>query len=116
MAGGAETAEVVLSPTSATNEVGSSHTITAIVLDEDGDPVEGAEVTFVVEGATATTNSNGEATFTYTGVNEGRAIPSWPPRATRTLTSPPKLGTPSRSPSLRTEFRWPMLVLTRRCS
>ncbi len=80
---GAGTAEIVLSPTSATSELGSSHTVTAIVLDENEDPAEGVEVTFVVEGAnaatgTATTNSDGEATFTYPGVNEGHdSIVAW---------------------------------------
>ncbi|MDY0387756.1 MAG: Ig-like domain-containing protein [Methanolobus sp.] len=69
---------IVLSPASATNPVGTSHTVTATVQDDDGSPVESKEVTFeVVTGPHAEmstsvyTDSNGEATFTYLGTDEG---------------------------------------------
>jgi hypothetical protein len=64
---------IVLSPTSATNPVGTQHTVTAKVTNGNGQPVSGALVTFDVisgpnQGATGTdtTDANGEATFTYT--------------------------------------------------
>jgi hypothetical protein len=65
---------VVLSPLSATNPVGAQHTVTATVVDTNGNPVQGRLVTFQVlsgpnagESGTDTTDANGEATFTYTG-------------------------------------------------
>jgi hypothetical protein len=64
---------IVLSPISASNPVGTDHTVTAKVADARGDPVSGVLVTFDVisgpnQGAhgTDTTDANGEATFTYT--------------------------------------------------
>ncbi|WP_342304772.1 Ig-like domain-containing protein [Methanolobus sp. ZRKC5] len=69
---------IVLSPASATNPVGTYHTVTATVQDDDGNPVESKQVTFeVVVGPhagltnSAYTGSNGEATFTYLGTLEG---------------------------------------------
>ncbi len=69
---------IVLSPASATNLVGTSHTVTATVQDDAGNPVESKEVIFeVVTGphagmnTSAYTDSNGEATFTYIGADEG---------------------------------------------
>ncbi len=69
---------IVLSPLSATNPVGSQHTVTAAVKDDSGQAVVGRLVTFnVVSGPhagqtdTDTTDSNGEATFTYTGTSAG---------------------------------------------
>jgi hypothetical protein len=67
--------ELTLEPEESTNEVGEDHTVTATVT-ENGEPVEGAEVLFEVTGthpqeATATTDADGEATFTYTGDTEG---------------------------------------------
>jgi hypothetical protein len=65
---------IVLSPPEASNPVGTQHTVTAKVVDDDGNPVQGRLVTFnVVSGpnqgdnGTDTTDANGEATFTYTG-------------------------------------------------
>jgi hypothetical protein len=65
---------IVLSPTSATNPVGTQHTVTAKVTNNTGTPIQGEVVTFnVISGpnagvnGTGTTNSNGDATFTYTG-------------------------------------------------
>lgn len=64
---------IVLSPISASNPVGTEHTVTAKVSNANGDPVQNALVTFDVisgpnQGAhgTDTTDANGEATFTYT--------------------------------------------------
>lgn len=69
---------IVLGPSSATNPVGTYHTVTATVQDDDGNPVESKEVTFeVISGphlgisTTAFTNSDGEATLTYRGTSEG---------------------------------------------
>ncbi len=64
---------ISLSPETATNPVGTEHTVTATVgLAED--PLVDVEVAFEVtegpnagEAATAATDANGEATFTYTG-------------------------------------------------
>ena len=70
----AVTQGISLSPATATNDVGTDHTVTATVNDSLGDPVVGTTVTFeVVSGPntgdtdTATTDANGVATFTYTG-------------------------------------------------
>ena len=65
---------IVLSPASATNPIGTSHTVTAKVQDDNGNPVVGKLVTFEVTagpnmGATGNgvTDSNGQVTFSYTG-------------------------------------------------
>ena len=65
---------IVLSPTGVSNPVGTQHTVTAKVSNDNGDPVQGALVTFKVisgpnagDNGTDTTDVNGEATFTYTG-------------------------------------------------
>ena len=65
---------IVLSPTGVTNPVGTQHTVTAKVSNDNGAPVLGTVVTFnVISGpntddtGTDTTDVNGEATFTYTG-------------------------------------------------
>ena len=65
---------ILLRPVSATNQVGTSHTVTARVVDDEGNPVPERLVTFeVISGPNAddtgtdTTNANGVATFTYTG-------------------------------------------------
>ncbi len=73
-----------LTPLTASNKVGTQHTVTAKVHDnqstESGKykPIEGIEVTFnIISGphvgltGTDTTDSNGEATFTYTGTKAG---------------------------------------------
>jgi Tol biopolymer transport system component len=61
-----------LAPASATNPVGSSHTVTVTVT-QSGSPVSGVTVTFTVSsgpnsGATGSdiTDANGQASFTYT--------------------------------------------------
>jgi hypothetical protein len=65
---------IVLSPVSATNPVGTTHTLTATVQDDNGNPVVGKLVTFEVTagpnmGATGNgvTDSNGQVTFSYVG-------------------------------------------------
>jgi hypothetical protein len=65
---------IVLGPVSSTNMVGTTHTVTARVVDNLGNPVPDRTVTFEVfsgpnagDNGTATTAANGEATFTYTG-------------------------------------------------
>jgi PKD repeat protein len=65
-----------LAPATATNTVGATHTVTATVKDSFGNPVPNLELTFTVSGANsasgkATTDDNGVATYSYTGVNEG---------------------------------------------
>jgi hypothetical protein len=74
---------IVLTPSQATNPVGSSHTVTATVEDQAGNPQPNVAVTFQVTGANAgasgtcspascQTDANGEVTFTYTGTNAGQ--------------------------------------------
>jgi hypothetical protein len=65
---------IVLTPTTATNAVGTSHTVTATVKNTSGGPSIGTSVTFkVVSGpnagktATAVTGASGQAIFTYSG-------------------------------------------------
>jgi len=65
-------ASVTLSPSGAVNNVGTSHTITAIVKDANGKPVQSVAVLFNVQGAdnvsgSCTTDSNGQCSFTYLG-------------------------------------------------
>ncbi len=69
---------ILLSPLNATNPVGTAHTLTAKVQNDNGDPVVGRTVNFeVLNGPHAGTNgsdvtdANGEATFTYNGINSG---------------------------------------------
>ncbi len=65
---------IVLGPAFDVNEAGTNHTVTATVQDDDGNPIVGRTVTFLVisgpnagDGATAATDANGQASFTYTG-------------------------------------------------
>lgn len=73
---------LALTPTTATNTVGTTHTVTARVTNTDGTPRAGVLVEFAVTGthagATGTcapvdcrTDANGAVTFTYTGPNAG---------------------------------------------
>jgi uncharacterized repeat protein (TIGR01451 family) len=71
----AATYHLDLAPKTATNFVGSTHTVTA-TLTLNGVPQSGQTIDFSVSGANTTsgtgvTNASGEATFTYTGVNAG---------------------------------------------
>jgi hypothetical protein len=72
-------AGISLTPETATNEVGTDHTVTATITDLLGDPVEGVEVMFeVTDGpntaatgtcsanADCTTDAAGQVSFTYT--------------------------------------------------
>ncbi|MCK4731723.1 MAG: Ig-like domain-containing protein [Methanophagales archaeon] len=72
---------ILLTPASATNPVGSEHTVTATVQDDLGNPIVDREVTFtIVSGPhggltdTDTTDVNGKATFTYTGTWAGTDV------------------------------------------
>jgi len=65
-----------LEPESAVNPPDTLHTLTATLIDEFGDPIEGETITFTVTGAnptsgTADTNASGVATWGYTGTNPG---------------------------------------------
>jgi hypothetical protein len=67
---------MTLAPLTATNTVGTSHTVTATVTDFAGRPVSGVTVRFSVTGANTAsgsnpTNTSGQATFTYTGTHAG---------------------------------------------
>ena len=69
--------DIDLTPLTATNSVGTSHEVTASVSDDSG-PIVGTTVTFTVingpHSATTgsdTTDSAGEATFTYVGTTAG---------------------------------------------
>jgi hypothetical protein len=69
--------DITLTPASATNPIGTPHTVTATVM-ENGSPVVGTMVTFTVvagpnTGTTGTgvTDVNGQATFTYTSALTG---------------------------------------------
>jgi hypothetical protein len=70
--------QLALTPASATNEAGDSHTVTATLTDATagGAPVSGATIGFAVTGAnphtgSGVTNGSGQATFTYTGTSVG---------------------------------------------
>jgi len=73
--------DIRLAPETASNDVGTSHTLTATVTKDDpapGTPVVGTTVTFtVIDGphagttGTGVTNSSGVATFAYTGTSLG---------------------------------------------
>jgi hypothetical protein len=73
---------ISLNPTSATNPVGTQHTVTATVTNPDNSPAVGVLVTFTVTGANAgasgtcspadcKSDAAGKVTFTYTGTNAG---------------------------------------------
>lgn len=66
-------AHLTLSPATATNPVGTTHTVTAVATSVSGSFVAGATVTFTVvsgpnagQTGTGVTNASGEATWTYT--------------------------------------------------
>ena len=68
--------QLELSPSTATNIAGDEHCVTATVTDADGNPVPDTTVRFSVSGANtgsgnATTDSDGEAEFCYTGTKAG---------------------------------------------
>ena len=66
--------DITSAPTRAV--INNNASVVATVTDQDSNPVEGANVRFLVTGANptsgvATTDSNGEATFTYSGDTVG---------------------------------------------
>ncbi len=70
--------KLTLEPLKDTNPIGSSHELTATLVDEAGTPMPDVKITFEVtegphKGATGTgvTDKNGEATWSYTGKEEG---------------------------------------------
>jgi hypothetical protein len=74
LAGGGITivSDITLTPKTATNPVGTSHTVTATVK-HNGVAVSGVHVTFTIDSGpnvgktgSGTTNANGQTTFTYT--------------------------------------------------
>ena len=69
---------ILLAPAIATNDIGDTHTLTASVQDDNGDPVVGRDVKFVVVAGphattmgTVATNAGGVATFSYVGTTVG---------------------------------------------
>ena len=78
----AEAPDLALSPATATNNVGTQHTVTATVTNPDNSPRSGVTVSFVVTGAnagaigtcvpaTCVSDASGLVTFTYTGTVAG---------------------------------------------
>lgn len=72
-------AVLALSPATATNPVGTSHTVTATVTDAAGQPVPDVVVRFSVTGAhtvngSCTTGPNGQCSFSYTGTQAGSDV------------------------------------------
>jgi hypothetical protein len=70
---------LTLNPATAENPVGTEHTVTATLTDENGQPVPNADVEFETTGANAASGSGatsaaGEATFAYTGQNAGNDV------------------------------------------
>ena len=70
--------KLTLTPLTGTNPRGTSHTLTATLVDENGKPIPGVKITFEVtdgphKGVTGTgvTDKNGEATWSYIGQEEG---------------------------------------------
>ena len=75
--------EISVTPLTATNPVGTTHTITAKVVHVGGPPLSNQLVSFTVSGANAgasgtcvpvdcRADSTGKVTFTYTGTNAGK--------------------------------------------
>ncbi|MBI4743576.1 MAG: Ig-like domain-containing protein [Actinobacteria bacterium] len=67
---------IILTPKTATNPLWSTHTLEALVKDQNGNPMKDVTVTFTVTGSnpqtgTAVTNSSGIATWSYTGESLG---------------------------------------------
>lgn len=68
--------QLSLAPLSAENNVGENHTLTAKLVTVYNQPIPGETITFTVSGpnaqtGTAVTDSNGIATWSYTGSNPG---------------------------------------------
>ncbi|WP_373511292.1 Ig-like domain-containing protein, partial [Persicitalea sp.] len=73
----ATVSSIVLSPKNSTAMVGTEKCVTALVKDQNGNPVNGVRVDFTITGVNsassgfANTNASGIATFCYTGANAG---------------------------------------------
>lgn len=72
----AEVTTVTLAPKTGSAQVNTQHCVTATVLDQDNEPLEGIRVDFAVTGANAVagqdnTTAAGLATFCYTGTAGG---------------------------------------------
>lgn len=89
---------IVLNPGSATNPIGTQHTITATIKNEALEPIPDMVVSFEItsgphDGVTGTdtTDAKGQAVFTYTGTLEGTDIieASFVDFHGRTITSSP---------------------------
>lgn len=91
---------IQLSPVSATGEVGSSHTVTATLLNDRNAPLPNRAVTFQIvsgpnsnlPGRVVTSNASGQASFTYTGtggVGQDRIHGSFVKSTGSTVTSDP---------------------------
>ncbi|HXQ24752.1 MAG TPA: Ig-like domain-containing protein, partial [Candidatus Acidoferrales bacterium] len=110
---------IVLAPDTATNPVGTTHTVTATVVNTLGQPVTGRTVTFsVISGpnagasGSAATDSSGQASFTYTdsgGAGSDQIQASFVDDTDQTLTSnivskmwegPTPTDTPTVTPSM----------------
>ncbi|MDX1521408.1 MAG: choice-of-anchor L domain-containing protein [Anaerolineae bacterium] len=80
---GVEQLVIDLTPETAAKQVGTRHSVSALIFDEDGNPAIGQPVGFSITGANPTTGSgvtdaNGRATFTYTGNTVGQdVITAW---------------------------------------
>lgn len=68
-----------LTPPTATNNINTSHTLTATLVDVTGAPVTGEMITFTViagphagKTGTGVTNASGQATWSYTGTSVGQ--------------------------------------------
>lgn len=77
-AGSFSSPTLTLAPLTDTNPTGSSHTLTATLVDVDGNAIPGQTITFTVTagphvGATGTdvTDTNGKASWSYTGTSAG---------------------------------------------
>ena len=77
-AGSFESPQLKLVPDKAVNNIGTSHTLTATLVDGGGKPISGQIITFnVTDGphktmnGSSTTNTNGIATWSYVGTNVG---------------------------------------------
>jgi Tol biopolymer transport system component len=71
-------ASLTLSPLDGTGALGTTHTVTASVRDEQGQPLGGATVQFAVSGSvttagSCTTDGTGSCGFTYTGPSSAGA-------------------------------------------
>jgi len=89
---------ILLSPASATNQLGEPHTLTAMVQDDEGNPVVEEEVTIEVTAGpntgikgTGYTDKDGKITLTYTSSTEGTdtIIASFVDDAGKTIYSSP---------------------------